>query len=190
MTPVLAGVAAVVAVVLIVWLLARGVRLMRRGYVRARQRPSRASRRSAAAGPSPDLVERDWIYSDRPVPESALPAAAPTPAVEPSEASDEFPAVVTQAVEPVAILENAEAEAASILRQAEQRADEIIAAAEAAKAQLEREAARDRAAAEEERTKLTAFLNDVLEEVQRTGIAGNVRNLNELRRLKRESDLQ
>ena len=119
----------------------------------------------------------------------SLPATAPT-SVEPSEAADESGPVTAHAAEAIAILQDAEAKAGSILEQAQEKADEIVAAAEAAKVQLEQEVARDRALAVEERTKLTAFLSNVLEEVQRAGVPANVRNLSELRKLKRESELQ
>jgi hypothetical protein len=190
MTPVLFGVAAVMALVLVVYLLAGGTRLIRRGLLRIKARLRRFFRRRARSASSPDLVERDWIYSDRPVREAKPDAAAATPQERTQPVREPAAAATTGAVEAPGILRDAEAEAAAILNQAKQEADAILAAANAAKARLEQEAARDRALAAEERTKLTAFLSEVLDEVQRTGVAAQVTNLDELRKLKRESELQ
>ena len=189
MTPVLGGVAAVVAVVLAVWLLAGGARLFRRSYLRSRAQLRGAVRRGAAPASSSDPAERDWIYRDRPAAEGPRPSIAPT-SDGPGDVADESVPVTAHAAEATAILQDAEAKAASILEQAQEKADEIVAAAEAAKVQLEQEVARDRALAVEERTKLTAFLSNVLDEVQRAGVPANVRSLSELRKLKRESELQ
>ena len=182
MTPVLAGVAAVVAIVIVFWFVAGGARLIRRKYLRLRGR----LRRAVKGAPRPqavDLAERDWIYSDRPARSAPQTSVAPAgdEAVE-----DVGPPELSTGLDPRAatILRHAEAEAAAIVKQAEQKAREILAAAEAGRAELDREAARQRSLAAEERTKLTAFLSDVLDEVQRGGVAAHVRDLSRLRELK------
>jgi hypothetical protein len=184
MTPVLGGVAAVVGVVVIVWLVAGGARLIRRGYFAIRERLRRVFRRSHNVQ-HVDLAERDWIYNDRPA--RRAPGASGASASEGAPESIR-PGTPVAVLDPgaAAILRHAEMEAAAIVKRAEQRAHEILAAAEAERTRLEQEAARQRALAAEERTKLTAFLSEVLEEVQHGGI-GTVRDLSKLRELKKRA---
>jgi cell division septum initiation protein DivIVA len=84
-----------------------------------------------------------------------------------------------------AIVAEAEARAAEIVEDAERKATETLADAEAAKLRFEREIARERALVAEERAKLSGFLEEVLDAVQRSGVSeGSVLDLTELRALK------
>jgi hypothetical protein len=87
--------------------------------------------------------------------------------------------------EAVAIVKEAEAKVAGLVEQGEEKVREMLAVAEAAQLRVEEDSARERKLVVEERRKLSAFLSDVLREVQRGGIQGqNVRDLTELRELK------
>ena len=178
---VLAGVAAVIVVAVVIWLIAGGARAIRRRFAvaRARRDRGRGNQRSSQERVG-GVVEPDWIYGDS---RRSQATTAPPPSSSP-EVWDDNPgpvAVPLEAVNSGKVFHAAELEAAQILRQAEERAREILAAADAERLRLEREAARDRALAAEERTKLSAFLGNVLKEVQQSGMGATIRDLRELR---------
>lgn len=114
-------------------------------------RPSRLRRgleaTSRANLPAADELDAEWIYGDR--------------------------AQRTSRATPREIEEEARGRAEAIVRAAELRAQEIIASAERARSQVEAELAREQARMAERSKKLSDFLADALEEVERASANGS-----------------
>ena len=113
-----------------------------------RLRPTRQGR-PAKPQSSPRAVgdfDAEWIYGDR---------AERKPRARPRESSEE-----------------ARLEAEAIVKEAELKAHEILAAAERARSHVEAELAREHAQIAERSKKLSEFLTNALEEVERASVNG------------------
>jgi hypothetical protein len=126
-------------------------------------RPSRRRQGSEAASKAnPPTADEEWIYGDR-----AQRRSLGTPRE---------------------IEEEARGRAEAIVRAAELRAQEILASAERTRSQVEGELAREQARMAERSKKLSDFLADALEEVERASANGSAstKDLAELEALRDE----
>ena len=107
-------------------------------------------------------LDAEWIYGDR---------AERKPQARPREVNEETTS-----------------EAEAIVRDAELKAREIIAAAEQARSRVEAELAREQAQMAEKSKKLSEFLSNALEEVERASANGraSAHDLDELEALREE----
>jgi vacuolar-type H+-ATPase subunit H len=107
-------------------------------------------------------LDAEWIYGDR---------AERKPQARPREVNEE-----------------ATLEAEAIVRDAELKAREILAAAERARSRVEAELAREQAQMAEKSKKLSEFLSNALEEVERASANGraSAHDLDELEALREE----
>lgn len=131
----------------------------RLGPSRTRQR--RVAKRQSSTPAVGDL-DSEWIYGDR---------AERKPQARPQELTEE-----------------ARLEAEAIVKDAEHKAHEILAAAERARSQVEAELAREQAHMAEKSKKLSEFLANALEEVERASANGaaSPHDLGELEALRDE----
>ena len=124
-------------------------------------RDRRPAKPQASARGASDL-DAEWIYGDR---------AERRPQAGPQELNEE-----------------ARLEARAVVKDAELKAHEILAAAEHARSQVEAELAREQAHMAEKSKKLSEFLTNALEEVERTSANGaaSAHDLGELEALRDE----
>lgn len=128
-------------------------------------RPSRVrqgrSARPEASMPATNEVDADWIYGNR-------------PDRQPQARSEE--------------IEQARDEGAAIVKAAERQAHEILASAERTRSQVEAELAREQARMADRSQRLSDFLANALEEVERAPANGSARaqDLAELEALREE----
>jgi flagellar biosynthesis/type III secretory pathway protein FliH len=201
--PALIGIGALLAALVIGWLIVAVVRRIRRGHrYRVKQRRLAKLRRAHAEdptrGPSEAAVIRD---AERSLAEARREASAIV--TEAERKANEIAAAAESAREALLadarqsagraageIKTDAKRTASAIVREAEDRAETIVAAAELARAELEREMTRERQLADEKRRELSTLLVNLLGEVQRASTAGstNVRTLGDLRETRRRAD--
>jgi vacuolar-type H+-ATPase subunit H len=107
-------------------------------------------------------LDAEWIYGDR---------AERKPRASPQE-----------------LIEDARVEAEAIVKEADLKAQEILAAAERVRSQVEAELAREQARMAEKSKKLSEFLTNALEEVERASVNGaaSSQDLGELEALRDE----
>jgi hypothetical protein len=138
-----------IQVLVVLWAFVGGVVLVVvawRGWLRP-SRLRQLEERSRANPPAADELDAEWIYGDR--------------------------AERRSRGTPREIEEEARGRAEAIVRAAEHRAQEILASAERARSQVEAELAREQARMAERSKKLSDFLADALEEVERASANGS-----------------
>jgi vacuolar-type H+-ATPase subunit H len=161
-TLVLASLWVFVGVLTLAWLLWSG-------KSRSSGRPHARKGRSEAA--PVDELDAEWIYGDR------AGRNPPTRLVDPDAPTSDGEAVL-----------KAKHKAATILEDAEAKAREILAEAERTRREVEAELARERAEMAEKSKKLSEFLVNTLDEVERVyeNGSGNAHDLGELESLRDE----
>jgi vacuolar-type H+-ATPase subunit H len=157
--------AAVLEVLAILWAVVAALVLIGVGWM-GWLRPSRARRQRSAAEevhpPTAAELDAEWIYGSR---------------------SERKPRA-----RPQQLVEEARQQAEAILRDADVKAHEIISSAERARSHAEAELARDRARIAEKSKRLSEFLANALEEVERASANGSAspQDLAELEALREE----
>jgi len=150
----------VIAALAILWALVGVLALLWLAWS-GRLRLTRGRRPQASARGASDL-DAEWIYGDR---------GERGPQARPQELNEE-----------------ARLEARAVVKDAELKAHEILAAAERARSQVEAELAREQAHMAEKSKKLSEFLTNALEEVERASANGaaSAHDLGELEALRDE----
>jgi hypothetical protein len=150
----------VIAALAILWALVGVLALLWLAWS-GRLRLTRGRRPQASARGASDL-DAEWIYGDR---------AERRPQARPQELNEE-----------------ARLEARAVVKDAELKAHEILAAAERVRSQVEAELAREQAHMAEKSKKLSEFLTNALEEVERASANGaaSTHDLGELEALRDE----